>query len=173
MEGDTVNQTSPDAVELVLADQPLDGADIALLSELRIAHERRDPVPQGLTDRIAFTLTVAALEAEVAELTTVEPDRVGVRASAPERADMITFSGSDLTAMVTLEDIADGQRRISGWASEAPLDIELRWATGVLTTTTDTEGRFAFETTPGLVHLVLRPADPDRQHPLITPLFEI
>lgn len=173
MEGNTVNETTTDAVEAARADEPLDEGDVRILNRVRAAYQRRDPMPRALPDRVAFALTVAALEAEVAELTLLDAAEVGVRASAPERADMMTFSGTDLTAMVTLEDAADGHRRISGWVSQVPLTVELRWSTGALETTTDPEGRFTFEAAPGLVHLILRPAPAGGQPPLMTPLFEI
>ncbi|PVG83317.1 hypothetical protein DDE18_08460 [Nocardioides gansuensis] len=156
-----------------LAAAPLDGEDARVLRMLRELDEARDPVPAGLTERIGFALTVAALEAEVAELTALSAEGAGVRGEM-EVANTVSFSGADLTAMITIEPADDGSRRVSGWASATPVEVQLRSATGVQDTTTDAEGRFGFDhVRPGLVHLVLRRQDMPGTPPLITPPIEI
>lgn len=158
----------------VLADEPMDDVDAGILAQLRDVQETQDPTPTDLADRAAFTITVAALEAEVAELTAVDAAALSLRGEAPEKADTISFSGADLTTMVTIEDGAGGHRRISGWASETPLEVELRRSSEAVTTTTDADGRYAFDDAqPGLVHLVLRRPGQTGATPLATPLFEI
>ena len=49
--------------------QPFDATDAAILRELREIQSRIDPCPAGLAEQITFALTVQALQAEVAELT--------------------------------------------------------------------------------------------------------
>lgn len=159
--------------EKALAAAPLDAEDARVLGMLRGLDAARDPVPVGLTERIGFALTVAALEAEVAELTALSAEGAGVRGDM-ERASTISFSGADLTAMITIEASDDGARRMSGWTSVTPVEVELRSGAGVQTTTTDAEGRFGFDHPgPGLVHLVLRRQDVPGTPPLITPPIEI
>ena len=64
--------------ESTLASEPLDTLDEQVLLTVRNMHARLDPVPSGLTDRIKFELTLAALHAEIAELQRVS--LAGVRA---------------------------------------------------------------------------------------------
>lgn len=157
-----------------LANGPLDGVDEEILRRLRLVHESRDPVPADLADRSAFAVTVAALEAEVAELTAIDTVGAALRGEAVNRADTISFSGADLTTMVTIEDAENGHRRICGWASDSPLVVELRRSSHSITTATDGDGRYIFEDVePGLVHLLLRRAATSAGVPLATPLFEI
>ena len=63
-----------------VADGPLDGTDTLVLGAVRELFSRTDPMPSGLTDRIKFELTLAALHAEVAELQ--ELTHTGVRADS-------------------------------------------------------------------------------------------
>jgi len=50
------------------ADGPLDGADLAILDDVRAAFSRADPMPAGLPERIKFALLMHNLEDEVARL---------------------------------------------------------------------------------------------------------
>lgn len=151
----------------------IDLDDEHVLAQLRDLVDRHDPVPAGLTDRIGFAITVAALEAEVAELTVVSHELAGVRGEG-EVASTVTFTGSDLTVMITVEIGVDGSRRVSGWASASPVEVELRFSTGSRDTVTDAQGRFHFDL-PGAdqVHLVLRRTDVVGARALITPPMEI
>ena len=68
---------TPDDLTL-LADGPLDEADRRVLAAVRELFSRTDPMPSGLTDRLKFEITLAALNAEVAELSLIhisEPTR--------------------------------------------------------------------------------------------------
>ncbi len=151
----------------------LDDEDARILALLGQAHDVRDPVPDGMVDRINFAITVAALEAEVAELTVVTAQLAGVR-SEMEMADTVTFSGADLTAMITIETEPGGGRRVSGWASTTPVSVELRGGEQTLTTRTDEQGHFDFLLQePGLVHLVLQRLDGAGYRPLVTPPFGV
>ena len=52
-------------------------------------------------------MSVAALEAEIAEITTTTPELAGVRSTDYDRAGTITFSSEQLSAMITIE-LVDG-----------------------------------------------------------------
>ncbi|MGN0063947.1 MAG: hypothetical protein ACI379_06870 [Nocardioides sp.] len=152
---------------------PLDDEDARILALLGQAHDVRDPVPDGLVDRVNFAITVAALEAEVAELTVMTAERAGVR-SEMEMADTVTFSGADLTAMIAIEPEPGGGRRVSGWASATPVSVELRGVEHTVSTRTDDQGHFEFLLAePGLVHLVLQRLDGTGYRPLVTPPFGV
>ena len=128
-----------------LADEPIDDQDLRTLSGLRAILQASDPVPSGLAERAKFAMSVAALEAEIAEITTTTAELAGVRSTDYDRAGTITFSSEQLSAMITIE-LVDG--------NEA--------------------GRFTFTSVQrGLVHLVMRRLDDPQSRPVITPAIEI
>lgn len=152
---------------------PLDDEDVRVLEMLAGLLAEHDPVPPGLADKVSFALTVAALEAEVAELTMVSSEMAGVRRDV-ETADTVTFSGADLTAMITIETTPGGGRLLSGWVSSTPVEVELRTPTDARTTRTDDNGRFELELDePCLVYLVFQRMDAPESRPMATPPIEI
>lgn len=162
--------------EDLLARQLLDDEDAALLAELARIHERLDPVPEGLVERIGFTLTLANLEVELARLISKTLEPTGARGE--ERARTVTFSSDSLTTMVTITPQAADEFRIDGWlAPGAALDVELRTDRGSLRTTADLDGRFEFiEVRGGLVQLVIHPTPGSRAQlgsPVVTPAMEL
>lgn len=159
-----------------LAAQLLDGDDIALLAELARIYEQLDPVPEGLVERIGFTLTLADLEVELARLTAETREPVGARGE--ERVRTVTFSSDSLTAMVTVTPQDVGLFRIDGWlAPGAALRVELRTDHGSLHTAADGDGRFDFdELRGGLVQLVIHPTtgcEVRLASPVVTPAMEL
>ena len=162
--------------EDLLAAEPLDHEDAALLAELARIYERIDPVPEGLVERIGFTLTLADLEVELARLTARTSEPVGARGE--ERARTVTFSSDSITTMVTVTPQDAGQYRIDGWlAPGAALDVELRTDRGSLRTTADADGRFEFvEVRRGLVQIVIHPTGGclvELGSPVVTPAMEL
>lgn len=159
--------------ESAWASGSLDEGDDALLAMIRRDLQASDPPPAGLVDRITFAMTVAGLEAEVAELM-AEPAPAAVRTTTYERASTITFESSGLSVMVT---IAPGGYRIwslRGWLSVPSTEVELRERTRSHSTVSDTEGRFVFEGIEGgTVHLVIRRLDGPDARPVITPGIEL
>ncbi len=160
------------------ANDPADSAlidtdDVHVLEQLRDLVQAHDPVPAGLTERAAFAITVAALEAEVAELTVLSTETAGVRGDG-EVASTVTFTGSDLTVMVSVEVGSDGTRHLMGWASASPVEVELFGTSHTQKTVTDEQGRFRFGLNgPAQVHMVLRRTDLVEARALITPPMEI
>lgn len=157
-----------------VAAEPLDDQDLHTLATLRSILQASDPVPSGLAERAKFAMSVAALEAEIAEITTTTAELAGVRSTDYDRAGTITFSSGQLSAMITIELVDGSTARLSGWVTTGPTHIELRERSRTQETTTDDAGRFTF--TPverGLVHLVMRRLDDPQSRPVITPAIEI
>lgn len=155
-------------------DGALDDLDLRALATLRAVWQASDPVPSGLAERAKFAMSVAALEAEVAEITTTTAELAGVRTTAYDRAGTVTFSSDRLSAMITIEVVDGTKARISGWVTTGPTAVELRERSGTQETTTDEAGRFTFAAVErGLVHLVMRRLDEPDGKPVITPAIEV
>jgi hypothetical protein len=156
-----------------LAAEVMDADDLAILATLGAIHRANDPVPDGLADRARLAISIAALEAEVAELVTISRETAGVRGGY-ELAATMTFSGTHLSAMVSVLPSEDGTRRVHGWVDHSAVRIELRSANGTASTTADGDGRFAFDVVrPGFCHLVFWRTDLPDAPPLMTPAMEI
>jgi hypothetical protein len=179
-----------DAALTAFAEGPLDDTDSVVLDAVRALHARIDPVPSGLTDRIKFELTLAALHAEIAELSRVS--LAGVREDTIHYAptESVTFTSSTLSLMVTFGPAGEGVDpdtvRIDGWVTGDPASVELRLGDASYTATPDEHGRFVIESVPhGSARFVLRPlagsgADGSpgtHEHPgeraVITPSIEV
>lgn len=158
------------------ADRPLDATDVALLTELAGLYTAADPVPQGLIERLTFTLALDEMYAEVAEMTRVAPALSGVRSEAGVRTETMTFSAESLTVMVTVSRTAPGRVRLDGWvAPAAPLPVRLRTQGGRLETVADEGGRFSFaDLETGFVQLAFGAGNGDEAgQVVVTPSFEL
>ncbi len=158
----------------LLAAELIDDLDLRALTTLRAVYQANDPVPPGLAERSKFAMTVAALEAEVAEMMSTPLEAAGARSAQYDRASTITFSSDHLSAMITIEVVDGATARVSGWVTTGSTAIELRERSRTQETTTDDEGRFAFASVErGMVHLVMRRLDAPDSRPVITPAIEI
>ncbi len=160
-----------------LAEQPLDELDAAILDAIRAVYTVTDPMPEGLTDRVKFELTLAALHAEVAELSDLAP--VGVRDDTLRYTptESVTFTSSTVSLMVTFGPAAEGSSpdrlRVDGWITGAVASVELRIDHVSYTATPDEHGRFVIEDLPhGSAWFVLMPASAE-DRPVITPKIEV
>ena len=159
--------------EITLAAEPLDAVDLHLLDALRHIHEDLDPVPGDLVDRVKFAMTVAALEAEVAEIVSSATLET-VRGTDYDRADTVTFASDGLSVMVSIEHGATTKTDIVGWVSETGVEVELRERGRTRTAVVDDEGRFTFTGVErGLVNFVLRRTTDAASPPIITPAIEL
>lgn len=154
--------------------QPLDSTDEAILRELREVTSRLDPCPSHLTERIKFALTVQALHAEVAELTS--HGELVSRSSAmhePAEATTVTYSTGSLSVMVSLSRDGAGRVRLDGWLTCGAAAVELDLGgDDTRRTEADPDGRFAFADLPHgrSTHLLVRPRD---GRPVVTPQFTL
>jgi hypothetical protein len=159
--------------ENVLAAGALDDVDAQLLDQLRHLHQVVDPVPADLVDRVKFAMSVAALEAEVAEIVSSATLET-VRGTDYDRADTVTFASEGLSVMITIEHGLSARADIAGWVSEGAVEVELRERGRTRTTVVDDEGRFAFQAVErGLVNFVLRRRGDSQAPPIITPAIEL
>lgn len=164
--------TTPDP-ETTLATGPLDDVDAFVLTQIRHLHEVLDPPPVDLTDRITFAMSVAALEAEVAEIVSSATLET-VRGTEYDRADTVTFASDGLSVMVSIEPGAALTVDIVGWVSEPDVEVELRERGRTRAVTTDADGRFTFAAVErGLVSFVLRRRADLSAPPIITPAIEV
>lgn len=155
-----------------LAAEPMDEQDLHLLDVLRQLWEAADPVPQDLTERIRFAMSVASLEAEVARIVEQSDALAGVR-STYERATSVTFETSSLSAMLDIDQIDTDHVDLTGWVSVTDVEIELRERHRSTFAEADGNGRFEFRGVErGLVHLVIRPHETGSQT-VITPAIEL
>ncbi len=163
--------------ETSLAQAPLDEHDAKILGLVRELHARTDPVPAGLTERIKFELTLAALHAEIAELEHLSLATVRDDAATFTTTDSVTFTSSTLSLMVTFGprdgDAQADTIRVDGWVTSARATVELRVGEVSLTTSADDNGRFVIDGVPhGPARFILRPENPD-DRPVITPSIEL
>jgi hypothetical protein len=159
-----------------LAGQLLDDEDATLLTELARLYERIDPVPEGLVERIAFTLALADLEVELAQLTEEYGELVGARGE--EQARTVTFCSESLTVMVTITPAERDVFRLDGWiAPPGAFQVELRSDRATRQTEADADGRFDFtDVGNGLVQLVFQSTEhsgTQLRAPVVTPAVQL
>jgi hypothetical protein len=162
-------------VEDQLAAEELNPSDFALLNSLRANFDERDPVPDGLVERIQFQITLDALNTEVATLTQLDLANAGTRSTTTEAVRTITFTSDSLTTMVTLTPLPDGTVRVDGWAAPgAGVRVELLLADGPRNTYADDDGRFVFESVPsGLAKFALYVARDTEFSTVLSPAIEL
>lgn len=136
-----------------------DGAapdDAALLADLARVLEAADPPPPGLAERALFALSLARLEAELAEIQHLVP--AGIRSEEVVRT--VTFTASHVTVMITVTPTEPGLVRVDGWvAPGARYRIEVHRPGSVTEVDTDDDGAFVLEVPAGAAGLVLHRAD--------------
>jgi hypothetical protein len=163
-------------LELQLAAEPLTEDDEALLAALRACYDGSDPVPDGLVERIQFEITLDALHAEVATLTSLDLAGSGARSASTESIRTVTFTAETVTTMVTISPQTDGTVRVDGWvAPGAGLLVEVLLADQERRTHADEDGRFVIEGLPaGLAKFALHTTDPDGSpHTVVSPTIEL
>lgn len=150
----------------------LDDLDDTILAELRQLHEDRDPMPPGLTDEVKFAMTVEALHAEVAEITSTP--LAEVRADTVQASDTITFSTDRLSLMVTVTIDDDATMTIDGWLSTGAREVEVHASGTTRTVRADDGGRFAVHDLPrGRTWFVVRDDEGGDGAAVVTPAVEL
>lgn len=152
----------------------LDARDERILAEVRELFSRLDPTPADLPERIKFALTVQALQAEIAELTS--PQLALTRGMGePDETATVTFSTEAVSIMLSMSAAGSGTgTRVDGWLTCGAAEIELTDSQGqVRRTRADEGGRFAFDAIPaGPTRLLVRDVS-GLSRPIITRTFTI
>jgi hypothetical protein len=158
-----------------LAEAPLDGSDAIVLSMIADLYSYIDPVPSDLVDRLEFSITLDALNAELAELQQLPEAALASRAEQASAVKTLTFTSDSLTTMVAISPDGPDRVRIDGWiAPGAEATVELHQGGLNRQVSADADGRFVFEDLAhGLTRFVVRPAEPAAHPPVMTPAVEI
>lgn len=156
-----------------LAGEPLDSVDGLLMDSVSALYSLIDPIPADLVERLQFAISLAALNAELAELQQLE-NLVSSARSADE-TKTLTFTSESLTTMVTVTGAGPDRVRIDGWcAPGAGAAVELRQLTTSLQTEADEDGRFVFDNVAhGMTRFVVRFDGSHGRNPVITPAVEL
>ena len=159
------------------ADGPLDGVDFLVLSHIRQLMAQIDPVPQTLTDRVKFELSLSAMHAELAELQHLTLAGVREDSSPYAATESVTFTTSRHSLMVTFGPADEGGApdtvRVDGWVTGPAVSIELRVGELQFRAEPDAAGRFVVENVPrGPARFVLHP-HAEGERPVLTPAIEL
>jgi hypothetical protein len=150
-------------------DEHMDDIDLAILDALHRTLALADPVPPALLGDIEFSLSLAAMNAELALLA---DESVGVRAPTAESADSVTFTSSTMTLMVVIGR-DDAQLRIDAWVSGGGITVELIQGADRTPSVSDVNGRVSwFPVQPGLARFLISPITSGGR-PVITPAIEL
>ncbi len=168
--------TSEIPAEQSLAAAPLDASDAIVLSMIADLYDLIDPVPADLADRLQFSISLDALNAELAELRQVPEAALAARGGEQTSVvNTLTFTSESLTTMVAISPDAPDRVRIDGWtAPGAGVTVELHQGALNRRVAADSDGRFVFEDVPhGLTRFVVRAPRPGSHPPVVTPAVEI
>ena len=154
---------------------PLDASDAIVLGMIADLYSYIDPVPSDLVDRLEFSITLDALNAELAELQQLPEAMLAARAEQASAVKTLTFTSDSLTTMVAISPDGPDRVRIDGWiapGSEAAVELHQGGLTRQVSA--DADGRFVFEDVAhGLTRFVVNAADPGAHPPVMTPAVEI
>ena len=96
-------------MDLDPAGEPMDRADLRLLSDLLAIYDTVDPIPEMLPDLVLFGLDVHNLDAEFARLVESELSVSGASGTrSVEHARRVTFASDSLTVMVVVNPQRNG-----------------------------------------------------------------
>ena len=147
------------------------------LRDLAAMWEARDPMPEGLVERVLVAIETEDLDAEYELLHLVErsSELAGVR--GPGEAITISFAGGSFSLLLRVSAIGDRQCRVDGWVTPAqPMRLSVSQKSKTWETVVDAFGRFELPKLPtGLSRFWLTSADEGADSPglFATPTFEL
>ncbi|SDL36654.1 hypothetical protein [Tessaracoccus oleiagri] len=151
------------------ADERLDDRDGRILAGIAELYDEIDPPPARLADDVVFSLSLAALNAELAS---IERD-AGVAVRAHAGTQTVTFSSSALQLMVTGSDENEGTMRIDAWVTGGGVTVELLEGTNSTPAVSDAHGRLVWRgVARGPIRFLIHPPGPDAR-PVLTPMIEL
>lgn len=138
--------------------------DDHLVDQLREVIEATDPPPRRLVDIAKASLVWRTADADLAELvgdSSAEP-AAAVRSGA-EAPRLLTFTSGDTVVVLEVTREAGAHRVMGQIVAPAPATVEVRHVDGVVTVTTDADGRFrAAPVAPGPISVSCRFEDDAR-----------
>lgn len=123
--------------------------DDRLVDRLREVIEATDPPPARLVEVAKASLVWRTVDAELADLVTdssTEP--VAIR-SAGEAPRLLTFSAGDTVVVLEVTREAGAHRVMGQIVAPGAATVEVRHSDGVVSVTTDPDGRFRAAPVPG------------------------
>lgn len=124
--------------------------DDQLVDRLREVIEATDPPPRRLVDVAKASLAWRSVDAELAELmsdSSAEP-AAAIR-SAGEAPRLLTFTAGDTIVVLEVTREAGAHRVMGQIVAPGAATVEVRHSDGVLSVTTDADGRFRAAPVPG------------------------
>jgi hypothetical protein len=146
--------------------------------DLAAMWERRDPMPEGLIDKVLVALATENLDAEYELLHLVERSRElqGVRGSAGE-AMTIAFSGGAFSLLLRVTEITEKFCRVDGWVTPPQaMSVKITQQSNNFQAVVDALGRFEIPQLPtGLTRFFLLSDDAkdETERSFATPTFEL
>lgn len=151
------------------ADEPLDEQDQRILAGIAALYDDIDPPPARLADDIVFSLSLAALNAELASMQL--DSAMAVRAHAA--TETVTFSSSALQLMISTSEENEGTIRVDGWVTGGGLTVDLLQGSDSTPAVSDAHGRLVWRGVPrGPIRFLIHPPAPDSR-PVLTPTIEL
>jgi hypothetical protein len=131
-------------------------ADRHLLALVRDVVEEADPVPASLVHAAKASFTWRTVDAELAALISDSAlDGAAVRSRRPPR--MLTFNAGEATLLIEVSAERNSRRLLGQLVGPSPTTVEIRHASGVITTEADEYGRFtATDIPPGMMSVACR-----------------
>ncbi len=150
-------------------DDLMDDIDIAILDALGRVMADATPCPSTSSATSTSASRLAAMNAELAALTT---EAAAVRAQSPENAESVTFTSSTMTLMVVIGR-DDSEIRLDAWVSGGGITVEMIHGSDRVAAVSDVNGRVSwFPVAPGLVRFLIQPITAGGR-PVITPAIEL
>ena len=150
----------------------------AIFDDLATMWEARDPMPDGLIDKVLVALATENLDAEYELLHLVERSREldGVRGGVSE-AMTIAFSAGAFSLLLRVTELTDSFCRVDGWVSPAQaMTVKVTQPGGTIQAIVDALGRFEISRLPtGLTRFFLLSDDAmdESERSFATPTFEL
>jgi len=139
--------------------------------------QRRDPIPEGLIDKVLVAMELENLDAEYELLHLVERSREMEGARGVSDAVTIAFSGGPFSLLLRVSQLGDKFCRVDGWVSPPQaMQVKVTQQTRSWKTLVDALGRFEIDRLPsGLTRFWLFSDDEqdDTERSFATPTFEL
>jgi hypothetical protein len=154
----------------------MNGNDISLRDLARM-WEAKDPMPDGLVEKVLVALATEDLDAEYELLHLVERSRDLQGTRGHGEAFTIAFSGGAFSLLIRVSELSKKHCRVDGWVTPAQsMRVRITQKENTQEAIVDARGRFEIRKLPtGLTRFWLRSDDQteDAEGLFATPTFEL